>query len=62
MFSLSHALEAQELAATDKEDRRGLLHTWQQLMDAHPVWQRLMQAAAEADYETVWRGLANRFD
>lgn len=62
MFCLSHPLEAQELTWVDKRAYSQLLQTWSDLMGKHPTWQGLMEDAAAANYEAVWRGLADRFD
>lgn len=62
MWLVSHPLEAQVFARVGKQEFSNLLTTWQDVMLVHPVWVRLMVAAADCDYNAVAQGLADRFD
>jgi hypothetical protein len=62
MWAVSHPLEAQVLAPVGKQEFSKLLTIWQDVMLMHPVWSRLMGAAAAAQYDAVASGLADRFD
>ena len=55
-------MEALELTALDKWEFAQLLELWQGFMHGRPMWAGLMRSAAAADYDTVSRVLAARFE